>query len=359
MMTDMGFSRAQADRAMRLAFNNPDRAIELLLSGAIIVDESMANPAPPAAAGHMPPKTYQAPAHMTKKARPSERPLPPGYVVRPDSAIFPFVNRPSMLKLKRKVAAEGQAALTVGLQELAASDPEAFQAVKREPQTFVDWVNGTSSAPGTPSAAPSHSQVSRREVKTEMSPPGDDVAEMIPPGAAAAAVTGLANVPVVNPNGAAGLQELLPQQRGTQQQQGSDQSQGQATRSEADIDTTIADMESSSFQHPPVVIELSEEDRRAISRIAAMGFPLERVVEAYVVTGHDEALAIELLLNTFHDALHESPYDESSDQHDRRPPGSGNNNSDGGGGGGGAAGSSGNKPDSGGSAAPGGGEKKA
>jgi hypothetical protein len=73
-----------------------------------------------------------------------------------------------------------------------------------------------------------------------MSPPGDDAAEMIPPGAAAAAVTGLANVPVVNPNGAAGLQELLPQQRGTQQQQGSDQSQGQATRSEADIDTTIA-----------------------------------------------------------------------------------------------------------------------
>ena len=100
------------------------RAIELLLSGAIIVGESLANAVPPAQT--MPPKTYQAPAHTTKKARPSERPLPPGYIVRSDSAIYPFVNKPSLQKLRRKVVAEGQGALTAGLQALAGASHILF-----------------------------------------------------------------------------------------------------------------------------------------------------------------------------------------------------------------------------------------
>merc|ERR1719158_2654205 len=138
---DMGYERSQVEAALRASFNNPDRAVEYLLTGippqmdvgggpAAVVGGGGAPAAVPAAAG----------------GAPGENPLA-------------FLRDHEMFQQIRSVIQQNPNMLSTMLQQIGQSNPQLLQIISQNQEAFIRMINegeagGEEEVPGLPGEGP-------------------------------------------------------------------------------------------------------------------------------------------------------------------------------------------------------------
>ncbi|KAH9985798.1 hypothetical protein BJV74DRAFT_775476 [Russula compacta] len=220
-MEEMGYPRDQIVRALRASYNNPDRAVEYLLTGipAHLEAELSSAPTPraptlpvnpfassPANAPSTAPAQPSAPQNLFQLAQQQQQqpapPVAPTLGAAPGAAGLDALRADPRLGTLRDLVAQNPALLQSVIQQLAANNPQMAQLLASNPDSILDLLG---------SADPDV---------------GDD-GEPIPPGA-----------------------------------------------------------------H---VVNVTPEERAAIERLEALGFPRHAVIEAYFACGKNEELAANFL----------------------------------------------------------------
>jgi len=233
---NMGFAREQVVRAMRASFNNPDRAIEFLISG--IPDEAgLADPDPPSAgAGGGTPNA--APAVENAAPPPPARQSSGSLSAAEDSNDpLGFLRSQPQFAQMRRLVQQSPPLLPAVLQQLGSSNPELLQLINQHQQTFIQMLNEPIDAaqPTSPADAPRSNL-----------------------GSDAAGVGGGPGVP-----GVPGVAQGLPGAPGAP---------------------------GSNF------IQVTPEEKEAIERLKELGFAEALVIQAYFACDKNEMLAANFLL---------------------------------------------------------------
>merc|ERR1712088_6137 len=200
---DMGYERSQVEAALRASFNNPDRAVEYLLTGIPPQMEVGGGPAAAVIGGGAP---VAVPA---TGAAPGENPL----AVLRDHEMFQQI---------RSVIQQNPNMLSTMLQQIGQSNPQLLQIISQNQEAFIRMIN-------------------------EGEAGGEGVGEEGGVGGEGAA---LGDTPA--------LGDALDQ---------------------------------------PGVIQVSPQDKEAIERLKALGFPEHLVVQAYFACEKNENLAANFLLS--------------------------------------------------------------
>lgn len=246
-MVEMGFERSEVQRAMRAAFNNPDRAVEYLMSG---IPETTEPPLPVAA----PPRQSatavgspvgatavapDAPALAAGNTGPNAQPLdmfPQGFPAAAGGAAgggaggnrLAFLRGNPQFQGLRQVVQNNPAILQPMLAELGRQNPQLLAEINSNQEEFLAMVN-------------------------------EPLAEGA--GGAGAEAAGLAQMLSENPEFAAGLDDDM----------GEDGTGGQN-------------------------IQVTEEEAASIERLQALGFPRNACIEAFFACDKNESLAANFLL---------------------------------------------------------------
>mmetsp|Transcript_17838 Transcript_17838/g.28576 ORF Transcript_17838/g.28576 Transcript_17838/m.28576 type:complete len:347 (-) Transcript_17838:67-1107(-) len=134
-LCDMGFARPDVERCLRAAFNNPERAVEYLMSG---VPPEPAAPAPAAAAATAPP----ASGGGTATAFPAFAGGGGGGGGGGAAAEGPLAelrNHPRFAELAQ-VVAQNPSMLDQILQALSATNPDLVQTIRENPEDFLQML---------------------------------------------------------------------------------------------------------------------------------------------------------------------------------------------------------------------------
>uniref|UniRef100_A0A5K3F4I5 UV excision repair protein RAD23 n=2 Tax=Mesocestoides corti TaxID=53468 RepID=A0A5K3F4I5_MESCO len=195
-IVEMGFERDQVLQALRLSFNNPDRAVEYLVSGSM-----------PATVSEQPPAQHQAPTATVPQQPPtSESGVSRDTTNEPGTGANPMQLLTQLPQFQQLRALRGNPQLlTQYIQQLSTSNPELLRLIQANEQAFLDFINAD-----------------------------DDV---------------------TNPEGE------QPQPL------------------------------------PHHIIRLTEQEKSAIDRLKALGFPEDDVIQAYFACDKDEELAANFLLS--------------------------------------------------------------
>ncbi|PNH05354.1 putative DNA repair protein RAD23 [Tetrabaena socialis] len=139
---EMGFPHDEVVRAMRAAFNNPDRAVEYLMSG---IPASAGPPPPAAAPQHGNPSAAQA-AQRAADVGPNAQPFnmfggpAPGAAAAGEGegnpALAALRGNPAVGMLRAAVAQDPRSLVPL-LQQLGRSNPELVQAINQNQQEFL------------------------------------------------------------------------------------------------------------------------------------------------------------------------------------------------------------------------------
>jgi len=199
---DMGYERSQVEAALRASFNNPDRAVEYLLTGIPPQMEVGGGPAAAVIGGGAP---VAVPA---TGAAPGENPLA-------------FLRDHEMFQQIRSVIQQNPNMLSTMLQQIGQSNPQLLQIISQNQEAFIRMINEGEAGEG-----------------------GGEEGGVGGVGAA------LGDAPA--------LGDALDQ---------------------------------------PGVIQVSPQDKEAIERLKALGFPEHLVVQAYFACEKNENLAANFLLS--------------------------------------------------------------
>lgn len=143
-LVEMGFERSQVTRAMRAAFNNPDRAAEYLMSGipeGLLQENVAAQPVQPVQGAQDTPQTGNVPFNMFDAAANQAR-NPQGAAQGAQGAqgaaaqLSMLRNSPQFQQLRQLVQAQPEL-LQPLLQQLAQSSPEMMQLISSNQQEFL------------------------------------------------------------------------------------------------------------------------------------------------------------------------------------------------------------------------------
>lgn len=200
-LQDMGYEKTQVEAALRASYNNPDRAVEYLLTGIpTSAQEQPRAPAPAAGQATAAPAASPAATTPAVPATPGENPLA-------------FLREHEMFQQIRSVIQQNPNMLTTMLQQIGSSNPQLLQLISQNQEDFIRMIN--------------ESEESEAE-------------------------TGGSGQPGEGPG------DLLDQ---------------------------------------PGVIQVSPQDKEAIERLKALGFPEHLVVQAYFACEKNENLAANFLLS--------------------------------------------------------------
>jgi len=202
---DMGYERSQVEAALRASFNNPDRAVEYLLTGIPPQMDVGGGPAAVAGGGGAGGAPVAVPA---AGAAPGENPLA-------------FLRDHEMFQQIRSVIQQNPNMLSTMLQQIGQSNPQLLQIISQNQEAFIRMINEGEAGEG-----------------------GGEEGGVGGVGAA------LGDAPA--------LGDALDQ---------------------------------------PGVIQVSPQDKEAIERLKALGFPEHLVVQAYFACEKNENLAANFLLS--------------------------------------------------------------
>eukprot|EP01117_Protostelium_nocturnum_P015747 TRINITY_DN612_c0_g1_i1.p1 TRINITY_DN612_c0_g1~~TRINITY_DN612_c0_g1_i1.p1 ORF type:complete len:373 (+),score=110.39 TRINITY_DN612_c0_g1_i1:153-1271(+) len=140
-LCEMGFSREEVVKALRVAFNNPERAVEYLFNGIPEVAETpAANPSVASPAST--PETTSA----GQPAQPSSE----------GSGVFDFLRQHPQFAMLRTMVQQNPSLLQPVLQQLGQQNPELLGLINTHQQEFIQLLNSPGPATGasSPSGAP-------------------------------------------------------------------------------------------------------------------------------------------------------------------------------------------------------------
>jgi len=131
----MGYARDEVERALRASFNNPDRAVEYLVTGAIPESEEGGNPAAQA--------SDEESQGVTESSRSGENPLE-------------FLRNQPQFQQMREAIRQNPELLSVIMQNMSQSNPQLLALITQNQDAFVQMLNeppsGQQPAGGQPAA---------------------------------------------------------------------------------------------------------------------------------------------------------------------------------------------------------------
>jgi len=148
-LCDMGFPKEEVVRALRAAFNNPDRAVEYLTTGIPEIQES----APPAS---IPVKQAQQPVAQPASQPAAQQPtIPPTTPLLPPqflggqpaqggpgrSGVFDFLRQHPQFNLLRQMVQANPQLLQPVLQQLGQQNPQILDLINQHQQEFIQLIN--------------------------------------------------------------------------------------------------------------------------------------------------------------------------------------------------------------------------
>jgi len=213
---DMGYDRDQVERALRASYNNPDRAVEYLLTGIPAMPEEIAPAEGGESEGEGAGEQPAAGADRLAENASSEEALA-------------FLRSQPQFQQMRQVIQQNPNLLNAVLQQIGQSNPQLLRLISQNQEAFVRMINEEGAGGSSPSA-----------------------------GGGGGVPSSVAQAGGVGGGGGAG-------------------GQGGAI--------------------PPGVIQVTPQDKEAIERLKAMGFPEHLVVQAYFACEKNENLAANFLLS--------------------------------------------------------------
>lgn len=213
-IAEMGYEREDVERALRASFNNPDRAVEYLLTGVLPPEHEPQSESPPAGGN-------------TQSSNNSS--IGSGNESEPLS----FLRTQPQFQQMRQVIQQNPQLLNAVLQQIGQSNPQLLQLISQNQESFVRMLNEPPQSGGTNPA----------------------------PGSGGAATGGTGGG--TGGGGGGGGGAVFP-------------------------------LESSLSQ---ATTQVSPQDREAIERLKALGFPEYLVVQAYFACDKNENLAANFLLS--------------------------------------------------------------
>ncbi|CAL9682066.1 unnamed protein product [Knipowitschia caucasica] len=145
----MGYEREQVVAALRASFNNPDRAVEYLLTGIPGMDQGQAA-APEAALPSVRDTVPAAPG-----SAPASAPASTGSGSSPSAAggnPLEFLRNQPQFQTMRQLIQENASLLPALLQEIGRENPDLLQEISNHQQEFIQMLNepnqGSGSTPG-------------------------------------------------------------------------------------------------------------------------------------------------------------------------------------------------------------------
>jgi len=139
---DMGYEKAQVEAALRASFNNPDRAVEYLLTG--IPESATGLNAPAAAPAAAVPATAADPAAAVTPQVPSTGESTPGTGENP----LAFLRDHEMFQQIRAVIQQNPNMLSTMLQQIGQSNPQLLQIISQNQEAFIRMINETEGEEG-------------------------------------------------------------------------------------------------------------------------------------------------------------------------------------------------------------------
>ncbi|RUS18568.1 hypothetical protein BC937DRAFT_88608 [Endogone sp. FLAS-F59071] len=171
-MTEMGFEREEVLRAMRASFNNPDRAVEYLMTG---IPEHLVREQPPAPGPGAAPTPQTVPQTQPPVGQPTA--LPQNLFTAAQQAAaaqqqqqqqaaagpsdLSFLRSQPQFQQLRQLVQTNPGFLQPLLQNLGQSDPELLQLISANQQSFLQLLN--EGEEGEEQGSPQYIQVTQEE----------------------------------------------------------------------------------------------------------------------------------------------------------------------------------------------------
>ncbi|XP_072173315.1 UV excision repair protein RAD23 homolog A-like [Diadema setosum] len=125
-MMSMGFEREKVVRALRASFNNPDRAVEYLMSG---IPDMPAESAPETQGGG------------AQQSQPTQQSSQPSQPQRQEGASLEFLANLPQFQQLRNVVTRNPDMLNPFLQTLGEQNPELLQVINQHQEEFIALIN--------------------------------------------------------------------------------------------------------------------------------------------------------------------------------------------------------------------------